>query len=63
VLDCRLSCAHVSAPSRFLDFEVLTCAPIQTKLVDPTLLAPSELAFLNHYNGWCRQKVRVPRVP
>lgn len=41
----------------FLDFEVLTCAPIQTKLVDPTLLAPSELAFLNHYNGWCRQKL------
>jgi hypothetical protein len=45
-------------PVRFLDFEILTCAPIQTKLVDAALLAPAELGFLNYYNTWVRSKVR-----
>ena len=27
--------------------------PIQTKLVDTTLLAPAELKWLNDFNAWC----------
>jgi hypothetical protein len=42
-----------SAYGKFLEFENITCMPIQTKLVDASLLNDFELSWLNGYNAWC----------
>ncbi|KAI8904411.1 peptidase M24, structural domain-containing protein [Gorgonomyces haynaldii] len=52
----------VSTPNRFgnqdyLGFEHVTCAPIQTKLVDKSLLTPTEIKWLNDYNKFCFERV------
>ena len=46
----------------FLEFENVTCAPIQTSLVNTSLLSASELKWLNDYNGWVRTKVCIAIV-
>jgi len=49
---------HVKTPFMFagspsLGFENITCIPIQTKLVDASLLEQSEIKWLNDHNQWC----------
>ncbi|QIL91537.1 M24 family metallopeptidase [Microbulbifer sp. SH-1] len=39
----------------FLEFEALTMAPIERQLVDPELLADSELIWLNRYHATVRE--------
>ncbi|XP_050729076.1 xaa-Pro aminopeptidase 1-like isoform X2 [Eriocheir sinensis] len=41
----------------FLTFKTVTLVPIQTKLIDPTLLTEKELEWLNNYHAECREKV------
>lgn len=41
----------------YLGFEHITFAPIQTKLIDTTLLAPREIEWVNNYNQECLTKV------
>ncbi|CAI2192755.1 17425_t:CDS:2, partial [Funneliformis geosporum] len=41
----------------FLGFEHITLVPIQTKLIDASLLNPIELKWINDYNAECLQKV------
>ncbi len=36
----------------FLTFETLTCAPIDTRLVDAAMLSPEEKQWLNGYHAW-----------
>ncbi len=43
--------------TEFLEFENFTCVPIQTKLVNSTLLDAHELQWLNAYNASVREKV------
>ena len=37
---------------RFLGFHTLTCAPLDVKLVEPSLMTTEETAWLNHYHAW-----------
>ncbi len=51
-----VSCPHVLQQNerercRYCDFETITMAPIQTKLVEPALLTPSDRAWLNDYHA------------
>ncbi len=46
------------AGTSFLSFEVVTCCPIDGKLVNGDLLTVAELQWLNDYNAACRAKVR-----
>ncbi|XP_069973285.1 xaa-Pro aminopeptidase 1 [Penaeus vannamei] len=41
----------------FLTFKTVTLVPIQTKLVDPTMLTRQEIDWLNRYHAECRDKV------
>lgn len=41
----------------YLGFEHVTVCPIQTKLVEKSLLTPEELSWLNAYNRECYEKV------
>ncbi|XP_046542342.1 xaa-Pro aminopeptidase 1-like [Haliotis rubra] len=41
----------------FLTFEPITLVPIQTKLIDPSLLAEQEIDWLNEYHMRCREVV------
>lgn len=43
--------------SEFLEFQNLTCCPIQPNLVDVSLLREDELTWINDYNAWCEQAV------
>jgi Xaa-Pro aminopeptidase len=43
----------------FLGFEKLTHIPIQKRLIDPTLMTPTELAWLNAYHNEIREKVLI----
>ncbi len=43
--------AFVEAGKRFLQFETLTLAPFDRRLIDPTLLDAAELAWLNGYHA------------
>jgi Xaa-Pro aminopeptidase len=40
-----------------LSFETLTLAPIDLALVEPALLSPSEIAWLNAYHAWVRDSL------
>ena len=40
-----------------LGFETLTFAPIDLRLVEPTLLSPEEIAWLNSYHAEVREKI------
>ncbi|XP_067012527.2 xaa-Pro aminopeptidase ApepP isoform X2 [Anabrus simplex] len=51
-----------SAPHNFQDrgyltFETITLVPIQTKMLDRTLLTEEEVSYLNDYHKECREKV------
>ena len=35
---------------KYLEFETLTLAPIDTRLIDLSLLVPAEREWLNHYH-------------
>ncbi|NBX03952.1 MAG: aminopeptidase P family protein [Alphaproteobacteria bacterium] len=37
---------------KFLGFDTLTCAPMDTRLVEPALLTPAEKKWLNDYHAW-----------
>lgn len=41
----------------YLGFETLTCAPIDTRLVESSLLADGEKAWLNQYHQWVLEKL------
>ncbi|WFD23131.1 Xaa-Pro aminopeptidase [Malassezia equina] len=45
----------------FLQFERITMCPIQTKLMDPTLMTPDERAWVNEYHDEVLEKLR-PRL-
>ncbi|WFD26778.1 Xaa-Pro aminopeptidase [Malassezia nana] len=45
----------------FLQFEHITLCPIQTKLIDPTLMTPEERAWVNEYHDEVLKKLR-PRL-
>ncbi len=52
----------VSTPYQFgtkdwLGFEHVTVVPIQTKMVEVSLLSPEEKNWLNQYHAECREKV------
>lgn len=40
---------------RYCNFETITMAPIQTKLVDAALLTPSDRQWLNEYHAKARR--------
>ena len=44
--------AHGQSGKDWLGFETVTCAPIDTKLVDAKLLNATEKDWLNAYNAW-----------
>jgi len=48
---------HNFGGTKFYTFENITMAPIQTKLVDVTLLHDGELAWLNAYNHTVQSKL------
>ncbi|KAG0018511.1 hypothetical protein BGZ82_000415 [Podila clonocystis] len=41
----------------FFGFEHITFVPIQTKLIDRSLLSPSEVGWINRYHAECLEKV------
>ena len=41
----------------YLTFEDLTVVPIQQKLIDPKLLLPDEINYINQYHQKCRDMV------
>ena len=41
----------------YLTFEDLTMVPIQQKLIDPKLLSPDEINYINIYHQKCRDSV------
>jgi Xaa-Pro aminopeptidase len=41
----------------YLGFETLTCVPIDTRLVDISLLTTSETQWLNEYHRWVQEKL------
>jgi Xaa-Pro aminopeptidase len=47
---------------KFLRFETLTLAPFDRALIDPALLAPAELAWLNAYHAHVREAL-TPHLP
>ena len=42
----------VEKGERFLGFETLTCAPLDTRLIEPELLTAAEKNWLNDYHAW-----------
>ena len=42
---------------QMLGFETLTLAPIDSRLIDPTMLNDDELHWLNAYHGWVRREI------
>lgn len=42
---------------KFLGFETLTCAPIDTRLVDVSILTEAEKTWLNNYYNWVRTEL------
>lgn len=48
-------------PKPFLEFETLTCAPIDLNLVEPSLLTKDEIAWLDDYHRWVRE-IAAPQV-
>lgn len=47
---------YASAVS-FLEFETITIVPFDRNLIDPSLLTPEELAWINAYHEMCREKL------
>ena len=41
----------------FLGFETLSLVPIQTKLLDPSLMTKEEITWINKYHQQCRDVV------
>jgi Xaa-Pro aminopeptidase len=39
---------------QYLELEYVTCVPLGPRLLEPSLLTPAEVAWLNTYNGWVR---------
>eukprot|EP00475_Leptophrys_vorax_P015832 TRINITY_DN22200_c0_g3_i2.p1 TRINITY_DN22200_c0_g3~~TRINITY_DN22200_c0_g3_i2.p1 ORF type:complete len:216 (-),score=3.56 TRINITY_DN22200_c0_g3_i2:39-599(-) len=48
---------HDYADKGFLMFEPITLAPIQHKLIDASLLSPSEVDWVNSYHRRCREEL------
>eukprot|EP01080_Neovahlkampfia_damariscottae_P004278 gene4278-7614_t len=44
--------------TKFFEFEHITCVPIQTKLIDSTLLTKKEIEWVNNYNEFCYNKLK-----
>lgn len=41
----------------YFAFETITCAPIDTRLVDVSMLAPEERRWLNEYHAWVQSRL------
>ena len=57
-------CQAVEQPAetafgKFLHFETLTLCPIDTRLIDPTLLNTEETEWLNRYHASVREKLEA----
>ncbi|KAG0090014.1 hypothetical protein BGZ93_009551 [Podila epicladia] len=48
---------HQFGGKEFFGFEHVTFVPIQTKLIDRSLLSPSEIDWINRYHAECLEKV------
>lgn len=44
---------HNFGGAKYFGFEHITMVPIQTKLIDTTLMSPAEIAWVNTYNKEC----------
>lgn len=51
-----------SSRAGFLEFETLTCAPMDRRLVEKSLLTESEIKWWNDYHTWVQEKL-APLVP
>ena len=56
-LVCVIPVQIEGAEKAMLGFETLTLAPIDLALVEPTLLSPAEIAWLNEYHARVRETV------
>lgn len=57
VLVTKAETKHRYRSKQFLTFEPITLVPIQTKMIDPSLLTEHEIAWLNNYHADIRTKV------
>ncbi|KAK7869696.1 hypothetical protein R5R35_011768 [Gryllus longicercus] len=53
----RAATPHNFKDRGFLTFETITLVPIQTKMLEPSLLTEKEISYLNEYHSLCREKV------
>jgi Xaa-Pro aminopeptidase len=49
---------HKFGDKTFLGFEHITFVPIQTKLIDTSLLTKDEIDWVNKYNNKCYEKLK-----
>lgn len=61
VLNVPAATAEADAFGEFLEFETLTLCPIDTRLVERSLLQPAEVAWLDTYHATVRERL-LPRV-
>lgn len=43
--------------AKYFGFEHITMVPIQTKLIDVSLMSPAEIEWVNNFNKECYNKV------
>lgn len=48
---------HNFGGSKYFGFEHITMVPIQTKLIDTSLMSPAEIEWVNQFNKECHDKV------
>eukprot|EP00299_Pterocystis_sp_00344_P014860 c7390_g1_i1.p1 GENE.c7390_g1_i1~~c7390_g1_i1.p1 ORF type:complete len:635 (+),score=155.80 c7390_g1_i1:161-1906(+) len=54
---CQLAKAEGFDRKKYLSFDTLTVVPIQAKLINPELLSPVEIAWIDKYHHKCRTTV------
>lgn len=54
----NLVIARASKYEGFLEFENLTCIPIQKNLIDYAMLSPEEVGYIDGYNAWVVAKLK-----
>lgn len=57
VLTVPADTKHHFKDQTFLTFDTVTLAPIQLKMIDPSLLIESEISWLNDYHTKCREVI------
>eukprot|EP00003_Mantamonas_plastica_P008736 TRINITY_DN1778_c0_g1_i3.p1 TRINITY_DN1778_c0_g1~~TRINITY_DN1778_c0_g1_i3.p1 ORF type:complete len:642 (+),score=189.64 TRINITY_DN1778_c0_g1_i3:1797-3722(+) len=53
----RVNTLHEFERTEFYGFETITCAPIQKKLIDVSLLSNKEIQWVNDYHGFVWEKL------